>query len=98
MTYATKVVLHCPTGYHIGLDQLVEQFIVDGVKFVGVVGQDCQLVEELIDELVVGNGSDPRRFLLTSSHPGESVEEALEFARQLVDDYAGDAQVVELAA
>ena len=56
MTYATKVVLHCPTGYHIGLDRLVEQFIADGVKFVGVVGHDCQLVEDLIDELVVGDG------------------------------------------
>lgn len=98
MTYATKVVLHCPTGYHIGLDRLVEQFIADGVKFVGVVGHDCKFVEDLIDELVVGDGSDPRRFLLTSSHPGESVEEALEFARQLAGDYAGDAQVVELAA
>jgi hypothetical protein len=54
MTYATKVVLHCPTGYHIGLDRLVEQFIADGVKFVGVVGHDCQFVEDLIDELVVG--------------------------------------------
>jgi hypothetical protein len=79
------------------LDQLVEQFIADGVKFVGVVGHDCQLVEDLIDELVVGDGSDPRRFLLTSSHPGESVEEALGFARQLAGDYAGDAQVVVLA-
>lgn len=97
MTYATKVVLHCPTGCHIGLDQLVEQFIADGVKFVGVVGHDCQLVEDLIDELVVGDGSDPRRFLLTSSHPCESVEEALGFARQLAGGYAGDAQVVVLA-
>jgi hypothetical protein len=98
MPYATKIVLHCPTGYHIALDQLVEQFIADGVKFVGVVGHDCQRVEEIIDELVVGDGSDPRRYLLTSSHPRESVEEVLEFARLLSDDYPGNAQVVELAA
>ncbi|WKB56035.1 hypothetical protein [Eleftheria terrae] len=97
MPYATKIVLHCPTGYHVALDQLVEQFITDGVKFVGVVGHDCERVEEIIDELVVGDGSDPRRFLLTSSHPGESVAEVVEFARLLSSEYLGDAQVVELA-
>lgn len=98
MSYAAKVVLHCPTGYHFTLDDLVEQFISDGVKFVGVVGHDCQRVEDIIDELVVGDGDDPSRFILTSSHPDETVGDVVEFARLLFDDGATDAQVVELPA
>lgn len=98
MPFAAKVVLYCPTGYHFTLDQLVEQFISDGVKFVGVVGHDCQRVEDIIDELVVGNGDDPGRFLLTSSHPGETVRDVVEFARPLFDGVDAEAQVIELPA
>ena len=78
------------------LDALVEQFIADGVAYVGVVGEDCSRVEDIIDELVVGDGSDQSRFILTSAHPGESVEEALEYARSLYAEYSGEVQLVEL--
>lgn len=80
MPYSKKLVLHCPNGYDVRLDAMVEEFIRDGVVFVGVVGKDCEKVEEIIDELVVGNGGRSYE-LLTSSHPDESIDEALEFAR-----------------
>jgi hypothetical protein len=96
MAYLQKVVLHCPAGYKRELDDLLERFIADGVKFVGVVGEDCSRVEDIIDELVVGDGSDQQRFILTSFHDGETVAEALEFARSLTGEYAGEVQLVEL--
>ena len=64
------------------LDELVEQFQANGVKLVGVVGTDCTLVEDIIDELIVGDGGDTTRFILMSSHPGESVEELVDEARE----------------
>lgn len=75
---------------------MVEKFIADGVAFVGVVGQDCARVEDIIDELVVGDGTVGGRFILTSAHPGETIEDALEFARALSAEYAGEVQLVEL--
>jgi hypothetical protein len=96
MPYGHKIVLHCPTGYHEGLDQMVGQFVQDGVVFVGVVGQDCSKIEDIIDELVGSSGSDKGRFILTSSHPGESLAEAVEFASSLTGEYAGEVQVVLL--
>jgi hypothetical protein len=96
MPYASKVVLHCPRGYTPAVDALVEDFVRGGVKFVGVVGPDCARVEGIVDELVVGDGSDSSRFLLTSSHPGESLGEAVQFARDLTGDYEGEVQVVEV--
>jgi hypothetical protein len=74
----------------------VEQFLADGVKFVGVVGQECERVEAIIDELVVGDGSNPSRFLLTSSHPGESIAQVVAFANSLSAEYAGEVQLVEV--
>jgi len=93
--YQKKIILNCPKGYRPRLDDLVEQFIRDGVVFVGVVGKDCAKIEDLIDELVVGDGSRDYD-LLTSSHPDESIDEAISFARGLTGEYAGDVQIVEL--
>jgi hypothetical protein len=90
------MILDCPFGCPSELDGLVEQFIVDGVKFVGMVGEDCARVEDVIDDLVVGGGTDPTRFILTSSHPGESVADVVEFARYVFSAGDGEAQVVTL--
>jgi hypothetical protein len=96
MAYQSKVVLHCAAGEPKGLDVLVETFLRVGVKFVGVVGKDAARIEDIIDEIVVGDGSDGSRFLLTSSHEHETLEEALEFARMLTGEYAGDVQLIEV--
>lgn len=98
MAYAPKIVLHCLSSRRPNLDELIEAFLRDGVKFVGVVGVDAAFVEDVIDEIVVGDGSDEDRFILTSSHPNASVEEALGFAKLLSVDpeYDGPIQVVEV--
>jgi hypothetical protein len=94
--YAKKIVLHCQNGYKMSLDALVEDFIRDGVLFVGVVGKDCSQVEDIIDELVVGDGSRDYH-LLTSSHPDASIGEAVQFARSLTLEFQGqEVQIVEL--
>jgi hypothetical protein len=74
---------------------LVEEFIRDGVIFVGVVGKDCAKVEDIIDEIVVGDGSRDYH-MLTSSHTNESVEDAVRFADLLTGEYEGEAHVIEV--
>ena len=83
MAYEKKIVLHCSSGDKPALDQMVEDLINDGVLFVGIVGKDCEKVEDIIDELVVGDASRPGRFILTSSHPDESLADVVEFAESL---------------
>ena len=94
MSRPKKIVLHCASGQPPHLSTLVEEFIRDGVVFVGVVGRDCSHVENIIDELVVGDGSHARH-LLTSSHPDESVEQAVLFAESLTGEFAGDVHVLQ---
>ena len=96
MAYAAKIVLNCRSHRRPDLEPLVETFIRDGVKFVGVPGVDAAHVEDLIDELVVGDGSDPDRFILTSNHEDTSLDEAVEFARNLTGEYAGGVQIVDV--
>ncbi|HKM55257.1 MAG TPA: hypothetical protein VJY33_17765 [Isosphaeraceae bacterium] len=95
MPYSRKIVLHCPNGYEPRLADLVKGFVRDGVVFVGVVGKDCTLVEDVIDELVAGL-CESDSGMLTSSYPNERITEVVEFARDLTDEYQGEVQVIEL--
>jgi hypothetical protein len=93
--YLAKVVLHCRSGVPQGLSQLVEAFISDGVRYIGVVGSDAALIEDMIDEYVVGDGTDSSRYILTASHPGGTVDTAMELAKKLSGDLCGEVQLVE---
>jgi len=95
MPYRRKIVLHTPHGDKPTLAPLVAQFIRDGVVFVAVVGKECSRIEDTIDELCVGDGSHPYD-MLTSSHPGESLEQAITFARSLTQEFSGEIEVVVL--
>ena len=80
MQYAQKIILHAPLWHSPKLEAFVEKCIQDKVALVCVIGNDCAKVEDVIDELVVGDGSDPSRFLTTTSHPNESIAEVRAFA------------------
>jgi len=92
----TKIVLHSLTGYRPELDSLVEGWINAGIKYVGVVGVDASQIEDLIDEICVGDGSEPY-FMLTASHQSdETLQDAITLAELINGDpYVGQIQVVE---
>lgn len=73
----------------------VEACIRDKVALVCVVGEQCQLVEDIIDELVVGDASDDTRFITTTSHPNQTLAEVIEFAKMWTDP-KGEPQEVKL--
>ena len=83
MTAPRKIVLHSKRGYHPDLDALVADWMSEGVKYVGVIGVNASYVEDMIDELCVGDGSDPY-FMLTASHgPDETLDDAVFLAERL---------------
>jgi len=96
MNFAKKIVLHCPNGVPSNMGEVAEQFVANGVKFVGAVGPACEEVENIVDEVSVAAGSPERNFILTSSHPKESLQDAIEFAECLGGEYEGSVQVLEL--
>jgi hypothetical protein len=80
MQYAQRIILHAPPWHSPKLEAFVEKCIQDKVVLVCIIGNDCARVEDVIDELVVGNGSDDSRFLNTTSHPNASIAEVQAFA------------------
>ena len=94
-----KIVLHSLRGYRPALDALVETWIQEGVKYVGVVGVDASKIEDIVDELCVGDGSAGTEpyFMMTASHsPDETVRDAIALAEQVSDEYGIGTTVVEL--
>jgi len=81
MPFARKLILHVPVSDETLLGGFVEQCLNDGVSLVAVIGPGCARVEDIIDEIVVGDGSDETRFLCTTSHPDEPLEDVLNMAR-----------------
>lgn len=95
MAALRKIVLHSLHGYRPELDAIVAQWIRERVGYVGIVGVDASRIEDVMDDLCVGDGSSPY-FMLTASHgPDETVQDAIFLAEQFSGELAGDAGVVE---
>jgi hypothetical protein len=78
-----KIVLHSLAGYRPELASLVAGWIMEGVRYVGVVGVDASRIEDAIDVLCIGDGVEPY-FMLTASHDAdETLDDAVFLAGQL---------------
>ena len=85
-----------PNGIHTRLGKGNRRLYPARRTFIAVVGEDCTRIEDLIDEIVVGEGTSDRS-ILTSSHPNETVAHAVAFAKSLTGEYEGEeVQVVEI--
>lgn len=73
MSRPTNIILHSPLRDLAALDAFVERCLCDRVAWIAIVGDGAALIEEIIDEIVVGQGNDPDRFILTSSHSAEEL-------------------------
>ena len=80
MSLPSRIVLHAPVSDRVALAAFVEECLRDGVRLIAVAGVDAKALEDEVDWLVIGDGGDESRFIVTSSHPNESLEEVIEFA------------------
>jgi hypothetical protein len=96
VTYKPRIVLQTPLTDEARLEPFVEACLRDGVELIAVVGEGCERIHDTIDELVVGDGSDDSRFITTSWHPDETLEEALQLARAFGSGAPDCVQLVKL--
>ena len=96
MIVEPKIVLTLPVSDEAALAAFVEQCITRNVSLIAVQGEGCERIEDEIDWLIVGDGTDDTRFITTSSHPGETLEEVLEFATIWWVNADGPTEVVRL--
>lgn len=93
MSGEKKIVLHSLSGYRPELDAMVQEWIDEGVLYVGVVGVNAAYLEDIIDWICVAAGHFT---MLTASHEGETLEDAISLASSLADEYAGPLRLIEL--
>ena len=96
MTYAAKIVLQLPVSNPDLLEPFVEACLRDGVDLIAIVGEGASRMDDLIDEIVVGDGSDRSRVINTTFHADETVEEVSEFARSWKEELGQAVQLVKL--
>ena len=96
MTTEPKVVLVLPISDETLLADFVERCLADNVSLIAVSGEECQRIEDEIDWLIVGDATDHSRFITTSSHPGETLDQVVEFATNWWVNADGPTKVVRL--
>jgi hypothetical protein len=93
---AERIVLCVPLSEPSRLAPFVEDCVRDGVKLIALVGDGCATIEDDIDAIIVGDGTDESRFIVTTSHPDETIEEAMAFAQAWPADSSDLVQAVSL--
>lgn len=74
-----KFVLISESGYSPEHDALLSSILDEVFELFCVVGNDCEIWEEVMDEMAVGEGENAR-YITTTSHPNVSVEDVIQFA------------------
>lgn len=98
MPLARKIVLIAPPWASPRLRNFVEECLESGVALICVIGEDCERVHDVIDELLVGDRSrDPKCFPATSWHTGEARDAVMRFAEDWVVDGDQNATVEEIS-
>ncbi len=92
----SKIILVTTPDTERRLDDFVEECLRDGIKWIAVVGDDCSRIESMIDELVVGDGSDLSRFIMTTWHENQSLPEVIVFMSSLTGEYVGKTRIIRL--
>ncbi len=94
---ARKVILYVSSAYTIEeLVVLVAQWQRDRIAWIAVVGVECDTAEQSIKALLSADAVNRSRFIMTSAHPNETLEEVIDFMLSLVAEYEGDVAIVEL--
>ncbi len=90
-----KFVLISESGYSKENDKLLFNLLDQGYELFCVVGKGCVVWEDIMDGLSVGDGTNPR-YITTTSHPEESIEDVIEFAKMFSINKESDVDVVRI--
>jgi hypothetical protein len=94
--YANKVIVVSLSGRTPTVEKTLEKIIASGVKMIAIVGKDCRLLEDICDEICVGDGANVRE-VQTHSHPDEDLEWVKELTSLFcANEWGTEVQVVEL--
>ena len=95
----SKIVLISRSGYSKDHDTLLKELIESGIELFCAVGIDCEKWEEAMDWICVeldANNINPGVCCTTTSHPDESIEDAIFFAENWSGEKNGKVEIIEI--
>lgn len=90
-----KIVLISESGYNSEHDNFLNNLLDEGCELFCVVGKDCALWEDVMDEIAIGDGNN-NRFITTTSHTDETEQEVIEFANNWTTKSPSGVKVVRI--
>ena len=97
MTYSPIVILHAPPYTSHKLAAFVAECGSRDVRLICVVGPDCERVHDVINELIVADGSSSNGHnLMTTWHTNETIAQVKKFAEQYASGNAMPNDVQEI--
>jgi hypothetical protein len=91
-----KIVLVSKSGRSPAHDALLRSLIDRKIELFCAVGKDCRKWEDVMDGLCFGPDGEQVHFVVTSSHPQESVDDVISFARLWSSQSHDAVEVIEL--
>jgi hypothetical protein len=93
---ANKIVLHARVPYAAAHAPLLRELLARNIALFCAVGVDCRAWEDAMDWTCIGPDGESLGFVVTTSHPTESLEAVIAFAEAWVGDEPGGVEVVEV--
>jgi hypothetical protein len=94
-SFARKVVLHARVPYDRAHDELLRRLRDRGVVLFCAVGVDCRAWEDAMDWTCIGPNGEELGFVVTTSHPDESLADVVAFAEAWHLDEPSPVEIVE---
>jgi hypothetical protein len=95
--HSAKVVLVSLTGYSPSRDDpLLQELIASEVELFCSVGVDAEQWEDALDWLCIGADGSGTHFITTTSHPGETEAEVVEFAKLFFLEQPCEVEVIRV--
>jgi hypothetical protein len=97
MKHPGKVVLISTSGYFAARDDsLLQELIYSRVELFCAVGIDAEKWEDALDWMCIGPTGEGEHFITTTSHPQESEEEVIWFAKQFSTQEKHEVEVIRV--
>ena len=93
---AKKVVLHTRVAYDRTHDALLQRLLDRKIALFCAVGVDCCAWEDAMDWMCIGPDGASRGFVVTTSHPDESLAEVIAFAEAWTLDEPSRVSIIEV--
>jgi hypothetical protein len=93
---AKKIVLHARVPYERAHDLLLQQLPDRKIALFCAVGVDCCAWEDAMDWTCIGPDGESRGFVVTTSHPEESLADAIAFAEAWTLDEPSGVEIIEV--